>query len=157
GTGRMHHPEMLYAMEEWRRDPARTRPSLRRALWDPPHAYPPDVHGGRRIGADSPAYEGRRENWQENFARLAARVTVPVHLTLGEHEQVWTNGPEGLADLASMFTSAPRLVSHEQVGAGHNTSVGRTALAYHLRVLAFVEECVLGVRALPSERGGRDE
>ncbi|MGP2441529.1 alpha/beta hydrolase [Streptomyces sp. JW3] len=152
GMGRTHHPHMLAAMEEWRRDPGRIRPNLRGVLWDPPHAYPPDVHGGRGIGATSPSYEGRREQWQEEFARLAGRVPVPVHITLAEYEQVWLNGPEGLADLASVFTRAPRLVLHEQAGAGHNTSVSRTALAYHLRVLAFVEECALGVPALPAER-----
>ncbi|MFI6377149.1 alpha/beta hydrolase [Streptomyces sp. NPDC050546] len=156
GMGRVHHPRAVQAMDEWRRDPTRTRPSLRRALWYPPQAYPPDVHGGQRIGSASPAYEGHREGWQQDLARLAAGVAVPVHITLAEHEQVWVNGPEGLADLASMFTGAPRVVLHEQAGAGHNTSVGRTALAYHLRVLAFVEECALGVRALPTERGRRD-
>ncbi|GAA4810902.1 alpha/beta hydrolase [Streptomyces ziwulingensis] len=156
GMGRVHHPRSVAAMEEWRRDPERTRPSLRRALWDPPHVYPPDVYGGRAIGSSSPSYETRREVWQAEFTRLAARVAVPVHLTLAEHEQVWRNGPEGLADLASMFTASSRLVRHEQAGAGHNTSVSRTALAYHLHVLAFVEECVLGVRALPSEAGHRD-
>lgn len=152
GMGRTHHPRAVRAMEEWWRDTERVRPNLRRALWDPPHAYPPDVYGGRTIGSASPAYEGRRESWREEFARLAAGVPVPVHITLAEYEQVWRNGPEGLADLASMFDSAPRVVVHEQAGAGHNTSVGRTALAYHLHVLAFVEECALGVRALPTER-----
>ncbi|MFJ8105755.1 alpha/beta hydrolase [Streptomyces sp. NPDC096132] len=153
GMGRVHHPAAVRAMEEWHRDPTRTRPNLRRALWHPPHAYPPDVHGGRGIGASSPAYEGHRDGWQEEFARLAARVPVPVHLTLAEHERVWLNGPDGLADLASMFTGAPRVVRQEQAGAGHNTSVGRTALAYHLSVLSFVEECALGVQALPTEKG----
>ncbi|MFJ9564064.1 alpha/beta hydrolase [Streptomyces fuscichromogenes] len=156
GMGRVHHPRSVLAMEEWRSDPTRTRPNLRRALWDPPHAYPPDVYGGRHIGSPSPAYEGRRERWQEEFARLSARVPVPVHITLAEHEQVWANGPEGLADLASMFTGSPRVVVHEQAGAGHNTSVGRTALAYHLHVLAFVEECALAVQALPEERRYRN-
>ncbi|MDW8803428.1 alpha/beta fold hydrolase [Streptomyces scabiei] len=156
GMGRSHHPRAVRAMEEWRRDPTRTRPSLRNALWDPPQAYPPDVHGGRRIGAASPAYEAHREGWQEEFARLASRVPVPVHLTLAEYEQVWVNGPEALADLASLFTASPRVVLHEQAGAGHNTSVGRTALAYHLHVLAFVEECALGVQALPTEQGRHD-
>ncbi|MER6957129.1 MULTISPECIES: alpha/beta fold hydrolase [unclassified Streptomyces] len=153
GMGRTHHPRSIRAMEEWRRDPTRTRPDLRRVLWHPPHAYPPDVHGGRSIGSASPAYEAHREGWQEEFAGLSARVPVPVHLTLAEHEQVWLNGPEGLSDLAAMFTGAPRVVRHEQAGAGHNTSVGRTALAYHLHVLAFVEECALGVQALPTEKG----
>ncbi|MEV0580219.1 alpha/beta fold hydrolase [Streptomyces sp. NPDC050392] len=156
GMGRVHHPRALDAMEEWRRDPTRTRPSLRHALWNPPEAYPPDVHGGRRIGSASPAYEGHREGWQEEFLLLSGRVPVPVHITLAEHEQVWANGPEGLADLASMFTSAPRVVLHEQAGAGHNTSIGRTGMAYHLHVLAFVEECALGVQALPAERAWRN-
>ncbi|MET8976555.1 alpha/beta fold hydrolase [Streptomyces sp. NPDC004539] len=151
GMGRTHHPRSVAAMEEWRRDPVRTRPNLRRALWDPPHAYPPDVYGGRRISSASPAYEGHREGWEAEFAELAANVRVPVHITLAEYEQVWLNGPEGLADLASVFTGSPRVVRHEQAGAGHNTSVGRTSLAYHLRVLAFVEECALGVGALPGE------
>ncbi|MCQ9179700.1 lysophospholipase [Streptomyces sp. IBSBF 2953] len=156
GMGRVHHPLAVRAMEQWRSDPTRTRPSLRHALWYPPRAYPPDVHGGQRIRAASPAYEGHREGWQEDLVRLAARVTVPVHITLAEYEQVWINGPEGLSDLASLFTGSPRVVLHEQAGAGHNTSVGRTALAYHLRVLAFVEECALGVPALPVEGGRRD-
>ncbi|AVV45655.1 alpha/beta fold hydrolase [Streptomyces sp. ID05-04B] len=156
GMGRMHHPQAVRAMEEWRRDPTRARPSLRHALWHPPQAYAPDVHGGQRIGSPSPAYEGHRDGWQEDLARLSARIAVPVHITLAEHEQVWVNGPEGLSDLASMFTGSPRVVLHEQAGAGHNTSVGRTALAYHLRVLAFVEECAIGVQALPTERGRGD-
>ncbi|MEU6541189.1 alpha/beta fold hydrolase [Streptomyces sp. NPDC047000] len=156
GMGRTHHPHVLTAMEEWRRDPSRSRPDLRGVLWDPPHAYPSEVWGGRGIGAASPSYEGRPEQWQEVFARLAERVPVPVHITLAEYEQVWANGPDGLADLAALFTAAPRLVLHEQAGAGHNTSVSRTALAYHLRVLAFVEECALGVSALPAEKGHRD-
>jgi hypothetical protein len=81
-------------------------------------------------------------------------VSVPVHITLAEYERVWRNGPEALADLGSLFTAAPRVVLNEQAGAGHNTSVGRTALAYHLRVLSFVEECVAGVRTLPTEGEG---
>lgn len=52
-----------------------------------------------------------------------------------------------------MFTGAPRVVRHEQAGAGHNTGVGRTALAHRPHVLALVEECAPGVRALPTEKG----
>ncbi|MFF0085847.1 alpha/beta hydrolase [Streptomyces canus] len=152
GMGREHHPSTLGAIEAWGRDPSRARPGLRHALWHPRDAYPPDVHGGHRIGAPSPAYEGRRRGWQDDFARLAARIAVPVHLTLAEHEQVWRNGPAALADLATLFTAAPRVVAEEQAGAGHNTSVGHTAPAYHLKVLSFVEECVLGVG-----RGDGDE
>lgn len=154
GVGQEHHPEAQRAMDAWRRDPSSPRPRLARTLWDPPHAYAPEMLGGRTIGAPAPAYEGRpRDGWQGRFARWSARVRVPVHLTLAEFEQVWRNGPGALADLAALFTASPRVVVAEQAGAGHNTSVGRTALAYHLRVLSFVEECVAGVQALPAERG----
>jgi hypothetical protein len=152
--GRHHHPESQRAMEEWRKDPTRGRPRLARTLWDPPHAYDPDMLGGRRIGSPAPSYEAQREGWERDFLRCTSQVSVPVHITLAEYERVWRNGPEALADLGSLFTAAPRVVLNEQAGAGHNTSVGRTALAYHLRVLSFVEECVAGVRTLPTEGEG---
>jgi hypothetical protein len=56
-----------------------------------------------------------------------------------------------------MFSGAPRVVRHEQAGAGHHTSVGRTAAACHLNVLAFVEERSLGVRRCRRRRGRGDE
>ncbi|MFE7927431.1 hypothetical protein ACFU6S_01610 [Streptomyces sp. NPDC057456] len=52
-----------------------------------------------------------------------------------------------------MFTGAPRVVRHEQAGAGHDTCVGRTALAHRPQELAFVEECAPGARAPPTEKG----
>ena len=36
-----------------------------------------------------------------------------------------------------------RVVTEEQAGGGHNLSLGLSALAYHLKVLSFAEECVL--------------
>jgi hypothetical protein len=42
-----------------------------------------------------------------------------------------------------MFTAAPRFMVNEQVGAGHNLSLSVSAAAYHLRVLSFVEDCVV--------------
>ncbi|MFK0288663.1 alpha/beta hydrolase [Streptomyces sp. NPDC090499] len=151
GMGREPHWRRREALDQWRRDPSGPRPRLR--VWEPPDAYPADVYGGARIGSPTPAYEMRhRETWREEIVEVAARVHVPVHITLSEHEEVWRSGPEALADLASLFTSAPRVVTAEQAGAGHNISVGHTALAYHLSVLAFVEECALGVSG-PALRG----
>ncbi|MFE6821257.1 hypothetical protein [Streptomyces sp. NPDC057690] len=51
-----------------------------------------------------------------------------------------------------MFTGAPRVVRHEQAGAGHDTGAGRTALVHRPHVLALVEERAPGVRALPTEK-----
>jgi hypothetical protein len=48
-----------------------------------------------------------------------------------------------LANIAALFTGAPRFVVDEQVGAGHNLSLSVNAAAYHMKVLSFVEECVV--------------
>jgi hypothetical protein len=78
-----------------------------------------------------------------------------VHYSLGEHERVWRSGPAALADIASLFTASPRVVVDEQVDGGHNLSIGLTAMAYHLKILSFVEECVLTRASAAQERPGR--
>jgi pimeloyl-ACP methyl ester carboxylesterase len=148
GTGRQHHPDALAKVEARVRDPAspEARGGLRRLLWEPSWLYPPDVAGGAGIASASPRYEGAVVGtWaSRDFAELAARVHVPVHYTLGEYERVWRPDPVAVADVAALFTSAPRVAVHRQAAAGHNLSVGLAAAAYHLRVLSSVEECVVG-------------
>ncbi|MET0900460.1 MAG: alpha/beta fold hydrolase [Mycobacterium sp.] len=119
---------------------------LRQLLWEPAQLYPDGVAGSVRIrsGPVSPGYEGSLvQTWLDDFPTLAAQVRVPVRFTLGEHERVWENGPAALAEIAALFTAAPRVTVHEQAGAGHNLSLGYAATAYHLSALSFIEECVL--------------
>jgi len=54
-----------------------------------------------------------------------------------------SSGPPALAEIAALFTASPRVVTEEQPGSGHNLSLGLAAPAYHLKVLAFAEECAL--------------
>jgi pimeloyl-ACP methyl ester carboxylesterase len=147
GSGRQHHDGALETMSQWRRDssgPRRTGGSLRVLLWEPTWLYPADVVGGYRILSPGPAYEGvLARTWAPEFPQHAARVRIPVHFTLGDHEKVWRSGPEALADLATLFTGSPRVVVEEQRDGGHNLSLGLSALAYHLKILSFVEECLL--------------
>jgi hypothetical protein len=64
------------------------------------------------VTSAAPSYEGSEvRRWVRDFPVLAARVRIPVHYSLGDHEKVWRSGP--------------------------------AALAYHLKVLSFAEECVL--------------
>ena len=147
GTGRHHHATAAEIMDGWRRDPSGPRKTagLHGLLWRPAHLYPADIVGGASIASRGPAYElGVVDRWAPiDFPRLAAQVRIPVHFSLGEHELVWQSGPAALDDIAAMFTAAPRVVVGEQRGAGHNLSLGLTATAYHLKVLSFVEECVV--------------
>ena len=119
------------------------RGGLREALWTPPHLYPAGAAGALAL-SPSPGYESVDvRGWIGSFPSLAAAVRVPVHYSLGDHERVWSSGPAALAEVASLFTASPRVVTAEQAGAGHNLSLGLSAMAYHLKVLSFAEECAL--------------
>jgi hypothetical protein len=119
------------------------RGNLRDALWRPRHLYP-DGAAAALPFSPVPGYEGGDvRGWVAAFPGLAARVRVPVRYTLGDHERVWACGPAALAEVAALFTASPRVTTAEQADAGHNLSLGLSALAYHLKVLSFAEECAL--------------
>ena len=146
GTGRQHSPTAAGILEAWRRDPSPPRKSgLHDLLWQPDRLYPAEVVGGAAISARGPAYEKAVvDRWApHDFPELAARVRIPVHFSLGDHEMIWLTGDCALADIAAMFTASSRVVVDEQAHGGHNLSLGLTAMAYHLKVLSFVEECAV--------------
>jgi len=146
GTGRQHSPTAQQVLEAWRRNPSRPRKSgLHELLWQPHRLYPAGVVGGASIASRSPAYESAVvDRWApHDFPELAARVRIPVRFSLGDHEMVWQTGHPALAGIAAMFTAAPRVAVDEQANGGHNLSLGLTAMAYHLKVLSFVEECAV--------------
>jgi pimeloyl-ACP methyl ester carboxylesterase len=120
------------------------RRGVRELIWQTAHLYPPDVMQNLARGSWSPAYEGDVVmNWQKrDFPALAAQVAVPVRFSLADHEAFWEAGPEGLADVAAMFTASPRVVVNEQPDSGHNLSLALSADSYHRGILSFVDECV---------------
>ncbi|MBO0855748.1 MAG: alpha/beta hydrolase [Nocardia sp.] len=143
GTGRLPTPEAQQAV--WGR-PAGTRPrGLYDLLWKPVELYPPDMVGGGPVRAEGHRLEAATVNdWSEvEFPDLAGRIRIPVRFTLADHERVWRSDEEAFAQVAVAFTAAPRVVLNRQPGSGHNLSVGRSARAYHLGVLAFAEECLI--------------
>ena len=150
GTGRVPHPDAAFMGQLTGTDaphpgqPRRPRRSaLREALWTPGHLYPPGTDAALS-SAPAPDYEGTDvRGWTAAFPALAASVRIPVHYTLGDHERVWSAGPSAFADIASLFVASPRVVTATQRDAAHNLSLGWSALSYHLKVLSFVEECVL--------------
>jgi len=143
GTGRQYDDA---AREILKTATATRRPAgLRELLWQPAHLYPPEVLSGMTNSATGAAYEAEMtKDWpRQDFPALASRVSVPVQFSVAEHERVWRSDPAALADIAAMFTASPRFVINEQLGAGHNLSLSVNAAAYHLKVLSFVEECVV--------------
>ncbi|MCW1432396.1 alpha/beta hydrolase [Novosphingobium sp. JCM 18896] len=85
------------------------------------------------------------QSWPDQFAATACRVEVPVRYTLGEYETVTETGEGALRETAALFSGSPRVEIALQAGAGHNISLHHTAGAFHLRVVAFLEE-VLALR-----------
>jgi pimeloyl-ACP methyl ester carboxylesterase len=125
---------------------ATTRPvGLRELLWQPAHLYPAEVLSGITNSSTGALYEAEMtKDWpRQDFPALAGEVRVPVQFSVAEFERVWKSDPEALAEIAAMFTGSPRFVINEQVGSGHNLSLSVSAAAYHLKVLSFVEDCVV--------------
>jgi pimeloyl-ACP methyl ester carboxylesterase len=125
------------------------RQRLRRHLewernWGPLGLYPPGTfRAAEPLVAPIPAREAAEVAlWPRMFDELAPRIGIPLRLTFAEHEAWWLHEEPDLADLASRLTGAPLVRIERQPGAGHNISLGRAARCYHLRALAFFEECL---------------
>ena len=142
GTGRHYHPAAREILKAATRE---HRPAgLRELLWHPVELYPPEVQGGATVYPGAPPYEDQMvSNWaREDFPALAPAVRVPVQFSIAEHEKVWQSDPPAQAEIASLFSGAPRFHINEQSEAGHNISLGHTAAVYHSTVLSFADECV---------------
>lgn len=146
GTGLRYHPQALEILKA--AGPTRRPPGLRRLLWEPAELYPPDVLTGITNSSGGAPYEADMvKDWpRQDFPELAAQVEVPVQFNSADHERVWQSDPEALTDIAAAFGAAPRVVLNEQIGAGHNLSLSVSAAAYHLKILSFVEECVVATQ-----------
>ncbi|MGW6714049.1 alpha/beta hydrolase [Streptomyces globisporus] len=128
--------------------------------WGPLRLYPPGAfRRGRSLVAPVPEREAQEgPSWPERYPGIAARVRVPVRFTFAEHEQWWRHDDESVADLAGHLRGALRVEVARQPHAGHNISLGWAARTYHLRALAFLEECLLArdtaVQGGPARRAG---
>lgn len=130
--------------------PTHRPPGLRDLLWQPAHLYPPEVLTGITNSSTGAPYEAAMvKDWpRQDFPALAGQVRVPVQFGFAEHERVWRSDADALSDIAAAFSAAPRVVVAEQVGAGHNLSLSVSAAAYHLKIVSFVEECLVAAAKL---------
>ncbi|MER7757593.1 alpha/beta fold hydrolase [Kitasatospora sp. NPDC097643] len=114
-----------------------------RLNWGPLNLYPPGTfHAARTLLTPVPALESRElATWPARYATLAARVRVPVRLTLADHENWWRLDEAARTALTAAFPpGVARLVTAHR--AGHNLSLGHAARPYHLRALAFTDDCL---------------
>ncbi|MEU8519879.1 alpha/beta fold hydrolase [Streptomyces sp. NBC_01216] len=118
--------------------------ALRRLNWGPLPLYPPGTfRSGLGLVAPMPPRErDTLATWTALAPRLLPRVRVPVRFTFAEHEGWWRHTDADLAALTALLPGAPRVLVDRLAGAGHNISLGYAARAYHLRALAFLDECL---------------
>ncbi|MFC7266010.1 alpha/beta hydrolase [Streptomyces lutosisoli] len=127
-----------------------------RRHWGPLRLYPPDAFRlGRALVSPVPATESREAlDWPGTYPGIAARIRVPVRFTFAEQEQWWCFDEDAVAELCRPL-AAPRAIVDHQPDAGHNISLGWAARTYHMRVLGFLEECLLARDAAPAGAGTR--
>ncbi|MDX3850058.1 alpha/beta hydrolase [Streptomyces sp. AK02-01A] len=113
--------------------------------WGPLRLYPPGTfRASRSLLMPVPRREAAQTAaWPAQYPRLAGRVGNPVRLTFAEHELWWELDDDALAAMTRRLTAAPLVTVERLPAAGHNISIGRAARTYHLRALAFLEECLL--------------
>ncbi|WP_058853768.1 alpha/beta hydrolase [Nocardia jinanensis] len=154
GTGREHQQEAHNLLWGADRVAGRRPRGVGRLIWEPARLYPENILGGGSVSASGSHLESRSlHDWaRAEFLGLAPDIPVPVRYSLGEYERVWRNDPAEMGAVGSLFTGSPRVVVNRIPDTGHNVSLGRTAPAYHLDVLAFTEECIIARR--PGEFSG---
>jgi hypothetical protein len=124
-------------------------------FWGVSSLYPPGTmdRANRPAAPVPPAEAMDSAIWPERLLELGPKVRVPVRYTVAEHERWWDVSPETLDAFQALFSSSPRVEISHQRSAGHNISLGWTARAYHLRAIAFAEECLID-RASPGVTPG---
>ncbi|MCQ4042056.1 alpha/beta hydrolase [Streptantibioticus rubrisoli] len=112
--------------------------------WGPLRLYPPDTFRlAEPLVSPMPVREAKEIwRWPEVFPSVAARLRVPVRFTFAEHERWWRHDEETLSAMRDLL-AAPKVLFAQHPHAGHNISLGWAARSYHLKALAFAEECLL--------------
>ncbi|WP_030721062.1 alpha/beta hydrolase [Streptomyces sp. NRRL F-2580] len=137
GVGHHYNPQALHF-------PSTLGGGASKLNWGPLNLYPRGTfQASRALLAPTPARESAETvRWPGQYEELAPRVRVPVRLTFAEHEAWWQLDGPAPASMAALLTAAPHVTVEHLPAAGHNISLGHAATAYHLRVLAFLEDCL---------------
>jgi pimeloyl-ACP methyl ester carboxylesterase len=135
------------------RSPAGKAPRL---LWGPLTLYPPSTFTkARTMVSTTPVKETWEITaWPGMFGRLAPKITSPVRFTFAEHERWWLLDEPALASLTGQLSASPRVTVERLPDAAHNISLGWAARPYHLRALAFAEECLVAQKLGTIDKAG---
>lgn len=114
-------------------------------MYGPSWSYPEELaelDPERDVPCPMPEFR-EAQKWGERLPHVAAEVQVPVQFIVPEYDGIWRGDPEALRHVAAMFTSAPFVDVGMQRMIGHSAELHSLARAFYMKILAFVEECIL--------------
>lgn len=116
-----------------------------RAMYGPAWSYPEEqAHYDPQRDVPTAAIElAEAQTWGARLPQIAAKVRVPVQFIVPEYDHIWRGEPEALSHVAEMFTSAPFVDVGIQRLTGHSAELHTLARAFYMKILSFVEECIL--------------
>lgn len=83
------------------------------------------------------------QTWDARLPRVAADVRIPVQFIVPEYDNIWRGDSEALSHVAEIFTAAPFVDVGMQRMMGHSAELHTLARAFYMKILAFVEECIV--------------
>jgi hypothetical protein len=116
--------------------------------WGPRALYPHETFekANLPVSAVPSSRPSDASAWPEVLAAVGPQITVPLRFTFGEHEGFFLIEPEEREAFRQHFPNAASVAIGIQPDAGHNISLGWTARAHHLEILAFAEHCLVKPR-----------
>ena len=116
-----------------------------RAMYGPAWSYPEEqAHYDPERDVPTAVIElAEAQTWGARLPQVAAKVRVPVQFIVPEYDHIWRGEPEALSHVAEMFTSAPFVDVGIQRLTGHSAELHTLARAFYMKILSFIEECIL--------------
>lgn len=116
-----------------------------RAMYGPAWSYPEEQaqYDPERDVPTAVIELAEAQTWGARLPQVAAKARIPVQFIVPEYDHIWRGEPEALSHVAEMFTSAPFVDVGIQRMAGHSVELHTLARAFYMKILAFVEECIL--------------
>ena len=116
-----------------------------RAMYGPAWSYPEEQaqYDPERDVPTAAIELAEAQTWGARLPQVAAKARIPVQFIVPEYDHIWRGEPEALSHVAEMFTSAPFVDVGIQRMAGHSVELHTLARAFYMKILAFVEECIL--------------
>ncbi len=115
------------------------------AMYGPAWSYPEEqaYYDPERDVPTAAIELAEAQTWGARLPQVAAQVRVPVQFIVPEYDHIWRADAEALSPVAGMFSAAPFVDVGMQRMAGHSAELHTLARAFYMKILAFVEECIV--------------